>query len=196
MAVWFTADTHFGHANIIRYCKRPQFQCGDEVLSDDGTLQWVNDRVRDERLKEHDEFLISNWNNYVKAGDVVYHAGDFGFGKSLEELLHYFERLNGSIHLIYGNHDRVKLMNGIPFAWQGERKSIVVQKQRIIIDHYAGKVWDGSHSGSWQLFGHSHGNLEDDSTLLSLDIGVDCHNYHPVSFEEIQNCMSKKKRVI
>ena len=23
--LWFTADHHFGHANIIRYCNRPFF---------------------------------------------------------------------------------------------------------------------------------------------------------------------------
>lgn len=35
MAMFFTADTHFGHANIIRYAKRPF----DSVAEMDGWMQ-------------------------------------------------------------------------------------------------------------------------------------------------------------
>jgi calcineurin-like phosphoesterase family protein len=42
------------------------------------------------------------------------------------------------------------------------------------------------------LYGHSHGNLEDLATDLSLDVGVDCWNFAPVSYEEIKKKMSEK----
>ncbi len=34
MAIWYTADTHFGHENIIRFCKRPFRSAGhmDDML--------------------------------------------------------------------------------------------------------------------------------------------------------------------
>ena len=82
MTVWFTADTHFGHHNIIKYANRPY-----------GTIEG------------HDEVLIANWNDMVRGGDLVYHLGDFGFGKKPEMIERLARRLNGCIHLIYGNHD-------------------------------------------------------------------------------------------
>ena len=54
---WFISDTHFSHANIIRYSKRP--------FAD---------------FEAHDLALIENWNRSVKQGDDVYFLGDFAFG--------------------------------------------------------------------------------------------------------------------
>lgn len=78
MRYWFIADTHFGHANIIRYCKRP-FKDVDEM----------------------NEKLIQNWNEKIEPEDVVYHLGDFSFRGHDR----YRKRLNGTIILLKGNHD-------------------------------------------------------------------------------------------
>lgn len=56
---FFTSDTHFGHANIIRFCKRPF-----------------------ENVEEMNEALIENWNKVVSDDDTVFHLGDFAFGGS------------------------------------------------------------------------------------------------------------------
>jgi calcineurin-like phosphoesterase family protein len=45
------------------------------------------------------------------------------------------------------------------------------------------------------LYGHSHGDLADDETSLSFDIGVDCHDFYPLSYEEVKAIMAKKKWV-
>lgn len=55
------------------------------------------------------------------------------------------------------------------------------------------RTWNGSHRGIWQLYGHSHGNLSDDEAALSFDVGVDCHNFYPVSYEEVKGIMKNKK---
>lgn len=43
------------------------------------------------------------------------------------------------------------------------------------------------------LYGHSHGTLPDDEAALSFDVGVDCHNFYPVSYEEVKAVMARKK---
>lgn len=40
MKYWFTSDTHFGHSNIIRYCKRP-FSRVDEMNEVVGKIVFV-----------------------------------------------------------------------------------------------------------------------------------------------------------
>ena len=186
--VWFTGDTHLGHANIIRFCKRPWLRDGD-VINKQGQEAWVSKDVAAQRCEEMDEALISNWNSHVSKGDTVYHAGDFAFCKNTDEIMKYFKRLNGAIHLIYGNHDKRRMLRDVPFVWQGDRKKIKIDGQTIIVDHYAGRVWDKMHRGSWQLYGHSHGSLQDDMNTKSFDVGVDCHNYRPISFDEVKEKM-------
>lgn len=81
--VWYTSDTHFGHCNIIAYCKRPWLQSGDY---DYNTNQWVSKKVKYERIKEHDEEIISRWNSVVKSCDIVYHCGDFAWVNNIGEI--------------------------------------------------------------------------------------------------------------
>ena len=50
--IFFTADTHFGHNNVIRFCDRP-FSSAAEM----------------------DEVMIRNWNARVTGGDTVYILG-------------------------------------------------------------------------------------------------------------------------
>lgn len=79
--IYFIADTHFNHANIIKLGSRP--------------FQDVN---------EMNEELINRWNKKVKRGDNVYHLVDFAFGK-YNDINNIRLRLNGKVHLIIGNHD-------------------------------------------------------------------------------------------
>lgn len=76
---FFTSDTHFGHANIIRFCNRP-FR----------------------NVEEMNEALIENWNLVVSEDDTVFHLGDFAFGGS-NVWKSIIPRLNGHINLIIGN---------------------------------------------------------------------------------------------
>ena len=66
-----------------------------------------------------------------------------------------------------------------------------IEGQYIVICHYAMKTWAKSHYNSWQLFGHSHGELK--GVGKQMDIGVDTHNFYPYSFNEIKRIMSKKE---
>ena len=54
--IYFTADTHFGHYNVIRFCDRP-FASAEEM----------------------DKAMIQNWNDRVTGNDTVYILGDMFF---------------------------------------------------------------------------------------------------------------------
>ena len=64
--------------------------------------------------------------------------------------------------------------------------------RKIVLFHYALKTWDSAHCDAWSLYGHSYGNLKDDPASLSLDVGVDCQNFRPISYDEVKEIMSKK----
>jgi len=170
MNYWFTADTHFGHANIIKYCNRP---------------------FKEE--SEMNKVIIANWNSVVNKNDLVYHLGDFCFGNKDYYFNAFFEQLNGKIILIKGNHDKLSAKNRDKFfAYSDSYREIEVNGQDITLCHYSMRVWNKSHRGSWHLYGHSHGSLADDPNSLSFDCGVDCHNYTPINFEQVKEIMSKK----
>jgi calcineurin-like phosphoesterase family protein len=82
MTIWFTSDTHFGHANIIKYCERP-FRDTDHM----------------------DAVIVDNWNSIVSPEDTVYHLGDVALG-TIDKSLANVGRLNGYKILVIGNHDR------------------------------------------------------------------------------------------
>ena len=87
--------------------------------------------------------------------------------------------------MIRGNHDpQVEGLLESLFDSVNDLLSIKVEGQNIILCHYAMMVWDKSHKSSWQLYGHSHGELPDDPLSLSIDIGGDWQ-YFREGFHEI-----------
>ena len=80
---WFTSDTHFGHKNILEYEK---------------------DARPFSSVEEMNERLIDNWNSVVGSSDIIYHLGDFCFGKNNLDIA---KRLNGKKRLVLGNHDNL-----------------------------------------------------------------------------------------
>lgn len=173
--IWFTSDHHFGHKNIIEFSKRP-FSSVDEM----------------------NETMIERWNERIGKDDDVYHIGDFAL-LSQGKLKQLLDRLNGRIHLITGNHESSALDCADRFVWIKDYYEITIPdpdahrgERFIVLFHYAMRVWNASHHGTWHLYGHSHGDLPDDETSLSFDVGVDCHNFYPLSYSDVKSVMSKK----
>jgi len=198
--VFFTSDTHFNHGNIIKYALRRfclnEYEAAVFKTEDVETINALP--IAEESIRKHDETLIANWNAKVGANDIVFHLGDFALGGNLGYVCRILRRLNGTIHYIEGNHD--KLISRIWYDELDNNKletyknfdEIQVNGQSIVLCHYALRVWNGSHKGAWHLYGHSHGTLPDDPHSKSFDVGVDCHNYTPLSFSEVGQIMSKK----
>lgn len=178
MTIWFTSDLHIGHTNIIKYCKRP---------------------FRD--VQEMDEALIRNWNSVVQPRDQIYVIGDMCLARA-EYGVSRIGRMNGEKFLIEGNHDKACLKSEKfrnLFAWirplyelKVQDSNLSIGSQRIVLCHYAMRVWNKSYHGAWHLYGHSHGTLTDDPKSLSMDVGVDPNNFTPLSYSQIKARMSKK----
>lgn len=167
--IYFSSDYHLGHKNIIKYDNRP---------------------FKD--INHMDESIITNHNEIVSKNDDFYFLGDFSFNDLKTE--EYLKRLNGNKFFIKGNHDRrdtIKLYQKYG-TYLGELTQIRVNGQDIILCHYAMKVWNKCHRGSWQLYGHSHGSLPDDKNSLSFDCGTNCHNYYPLEFNDVLKIMKTK----
>lgn len=88
---WFTSDTHFGHKNIIEF---------EHAARPFNTLE------------EMHEVMIERWNERIKPNDIVYHLGDFCFGK---QWLSIASRLNGKKKLVMGNHDKYMSANYLTY---------------------------------------------------------------------------------
>lgn len=159
--IYFTSDTHFGHKNIIKYCNRP-FDI--------------------DKVWEMDDALINNWNARVQPEDTIYHLGDVCF-KNADAFQNYMKRLNGHKHLIWGNHDSNQVRQSPLWESSQPQLELTIDKQYVVLYHYGQRVWNHSHHGAIQLYGHSHGSLPGSSQ--SLDVGSDCWDYTPCTLEEI-----------
>src|SRR4051812_17234034 len=122
--------------------------------------------------------LIKIWNDRVAKGDVVYHIGDFGLDCGLPETTELLEQLNGSIHLVKGNHDHSNRVAHAPFASIESDREVKVDKQLISLSHFPKFCWNKDKHGAWHLHGHCHGGLVPYVNTLNpngkyVDAGVD-----------------------
>ncbi len=173
MNTFITSDLHLGHGpnkkgygGIIMHAKRP----------------FAN-------AEEMDDALISNYNSMVKAGDHCWILGDFAW-KNHRQYLH---RLNGKKFLIKGSHDKMDLNTLRLFAEVHEGMAIRnIGGAAFILTHCAMRVWERSHYGSINCYGHSHGRLPEYNDKLQLDVGVDVWQYKPVPVELILMIMATR----
>jgi calcineurin-like phosphoesterase family protein len=165
---FFTADQHYGHNNIIRYCNRPF-----------------------NTVEEMDDEIIKRHNSVVNNDDTVINVGDFCWCKTYREAKEkYISKLNGNHFFLVGDHDSWFTNAGAenwgkPSIWKKNMDDIYV-----VACHYAMRVWPRSHFNSIQLYGHTHGRLE--PVGKQWDVGVDNNDFYPVSFDSIKDIMSRR----
>lgn len=136
--IYYIADNHFGHKNVIRFDNRP---FADTVLMD--------------------EVLVHNWNERVTEDDTVYILGDC-FWKNEENSVKLIQRLKGHKHLIRGNHDRVH--GRLRFYYESiEHYAEINDNDRLVIlCHYPIPFYKNQHYGAVMLYGHVHNTREQD----------------------------------
>ena len=190
--VWFTADTHFGHANIIKYCQRP-FLSEEEcrLAKEQPRGSW---RVSKATVIAHDESLLEAINARVDVNDILWVIGDFCWGE-YSNAEAYRRRIRcKDVRLVWGNHDHRSIAP--LFSRAMEQGMINVRRQKIWLNHYPMRSWDRAFHGSWHLYGHVHARLQEEDRnvrhRLTRDVGVDACDYRPISFDQLSDYMSPR----
>jgi calcineurin-like phosphoesterase family protein len=176
--IYFTADTHFCHSNIIRMCGRPYPD-----------------------IDAMNTALIENWNSRVTARDEIYILGDLVFrgeGKEANEIL---GQLRGKKYLIKGNHEKYlddpKFNAGV-FEWVKDYHVFKHEKRLFVLFHYPIFEWAGYYHSSIHLYGHIHNDKERINYMLNrgaVNVGVDVWDYRPVSMAEIMKAADKGRQI-
>ncbi len=174
--LYFTADLHLGHANIIRHCGRPFAS-----------------------VEDMDRCLIDNWNRRIRPEDTVYILGDLMF--ACKDPAAYLTQLAGQKHLIVGNHDAVwmkrlrKIHPGLlehAFVSIQPMAELRVDGEAVILCHYPMMTWDGYLTGAYHIYGHIHNQTASAYWPLlagmdrALNAGVEVNHYQPVTLEELK----------
>lgn len=165
MQYFFTADQHFGHGNIIKYCKRP-FKSVDEM----------------------NQVIIDRHNQRVKKDDVVFIIGDFLFrnslgGKKGEGLIHksnyYLDKLNGRLVFIRGNHDRNNSLKTII-----ENVIIKIDNKKINLVHDPKQA---DPNVDFNFVGHIHKEwkIKEIKGVPCINVGVDVWDFYPRTYSEL-----------
>lgn len=180
--IYITADTHFGHSDAIEKFTRP-FSNVDEM----------------------DDALVANINEVVGADDLLYHLGDFigpvdaprtktAHARTMRERI-----ACKRIVLIRGNHDPHgkdrfdDLFESVHdlVSFQGWGTAQKQGDQRVVMAHYAMRVWQGRHNGALHVYGHTHGTISE--VGRSTDVGVDCWSYRPQLLEDVLAMLASRE---
>lgn len=176
--IYFTSDLHFNHNKEFIYAARGFL-----------TVQEMNDTI------------VSKWNSVVQPDDTVYVLGDLGLGgggeEALSSLKQYIERLNGTIQLIYGNHDtisRAAMYVTCKNIASNSCYATILQYQgfHFYLSHYptlCGNYSDGKSLKTKfiNLCGHTHTTdpFCDWDKGIIYHVECDAHDCYPVSMVQI-----------
>jgi len=157
--IYLISDTHFDHANIIRYCKRP----------------FPNVRIMN-------RVLVKNWNNTVRPGDTVYFLGDWAFGRGSRQPKYWVRKLKGHIISIKGSHDGrgrgLRLYNRRILDYKGHKFLLIHNPDNKDIKWH-----------DWVIHGHKHNHSAKypfiNGREKTINVGAELTNYRPVSLDFI-----------
>lgn len=176
--VFYTSDLHFNHEFVAR------------------------DRMY-QTAEEHDEELIHRFNKVLGKRDQLWILGDVFMG-SITKGLPQVDRLNGTKHLVLGNHDAAHPMHRRSHSqlrrFYDSFESVSLHEQHriagheVLLSHFPyegdhhgtdrGLQWRLRDEGNWLLHGHVHKAWGIKGR--QLNVGVD-PNSRPVPREHIED---------
>lgn len=183
----FISDTHFNHANIIKYCERPF-----------SSVYLMNELMR------------VNLEGMDEAGYHIVHCGDVFFGKRDRHHVSIGSTLNLNFKhpenhiLIMGNHDNEEIdfykkwfgeVVGTRETWKGHGKKLVLPNGiSVWLSH---EPQQNLRECDYNFYGHHHNNMtrfpekfiNDYPWLIDSDkhynVGVELTAYTAILFEEV-----------
>lgn len=163
MAVYYTSDTHYFHANVIRYSARP-FEGVDHMNAE----------------------MVRRWCELVRPTDVVVHVGDVAFC-GINKLQPLFDQLPGYKILVRGNHDRswsdTKLLR---LGFHEVHMQLYHADLNAVISHVP---MDGLPTWVTNIHGHVHERWR--KRGRHINVGVDQWDYTPVSAQQIEMALQQ-----
>jgi len=159
--IYFTADQHFGHENIIKYTHRP-FKNANNMNNE----------------------LIRRYNAVVTDEDTVYFIGDVSLSRNVDSIAGWVERLNGSKHLILGNHDALKPFTYVDHIGFWSVHTALRVEEFVLCHDPAPSCVDRERI--W-LCGHVHNLFKQINNVVN--VGVDVWDFAPVSIEQIRQLL-------
>lgn len=169
--VFFVSDTHFGHRGILSFDSTKKFRPF-------------------ETIEEHDNHLVKVWNDIVSPLDIVYHLGDFCFGK---DNLERASELNGKKRLVMGNHDMYPAQDYLKYF---EKLSGCMEYKGMVLSHMPVHVNQLS-----RYYMNVHGHLHTNHVLNEhghqdsryFNACVENHNLRPVPLHEVYNYWAERR---
>lgn len=135
--IFYIADWHYNHANILAFDNRPFT-----------TIEQMN------------AALVDRWNAAVTPADTVYVLGDMFWGGETKAIP-VLDSLNGTKILIKGNHDRCK---NAEFRKRFDQISGYMEiedgDRRVVLCHYPIPCYKNHFHGWYHLYGHVHNSFE------------------------------------
>ncbi len=199
MSTFFTADQHFGHANILKYEAEHRKDHRGQTFA---------------TVKHMDEAIVAHWNMTVAPDDTVYAIGDFSY--KIATIAEYLPRLNGRVILITGNHD--PYFKRCATGREAEARELAIEAgfanmhmQQVIDIEGVGRVklchfpYMPPESGKEEFLRYEelrpeptgealllHGHIHSQWTTRlypsmphMLNVGVDMHDLRPISEAEV-----------
>lgn len=182
---YWTSDWHLGHAAILGYCGRP---------------------FKD--VEHQTERIIAEANMRCNETDTLIHVGDFctrGVARGVPGLRYKWDHYAGQVvpmlTLLEGNHDKQNKTKTI-----GRHLFCHIAGWQVFVSHYPtdSDVHDPAlieyvHKAcAFAICGHVHekwlaknAKIEGLPPLLNINVGVDQHQYRPVSDDEVLNIWLK-----
>ncbi len=145
---YYISDLHFYHDNLNHRMDNRGFENAEAM----------------------NEYMISQWNSKVRKNDEVMILGDLSLGtaKQTNEIV---ERLNGTLYLIEGNHDKYLSQPAFHkkrFVWIRPYAEVKDNKRKVILCHYPVFCYNGQYQleqdgtpHTYMLYGHVHDSFDE-----------------------------------